>query len=262
MVPLVEQLAATWTSIEKLCAGLGEADWKRATGCPGWTVQDQLSHVIDYESFALGRPRPEHKVADLAHTKNDMGAVNEIGVDARRALPGGAVLAEFIDVMGDRLERLRTLTEDALEGETQTPVGTGTVRDLLTLRVMDSWSHEQDIRRALGRPGHAEGPAVETAVRYLSQFLPFAVAKKAGAPEGSSVVIEVEGVAATSVVVENGRGRAVDETIDDPTCRLRMDAPTFVALVGGRSDARPDDVQIEGDQALGRRIVGNLGFLP
>lgn len=262
MLPLVEQLAATWISIEKLCAGFSAEDWQQPTGCPGWTVQDQLAHLIDYESYALGRPRPEHTVADLSHTKNDMGAVNEVGVDARRALPGVAVLAEFTDVMAERLARLRALTDDELERETQTAAGPGTMRDLLILRVMDTWSHEQDIRRALGRTGHTDGPAVETAVRYLGQFLPFAVAKKAGAPEGSSVVIDVEGVATTSVVVENGRGRAVEATPDDPTCRLRMDAPTFVALVGGRTDARPDDVRIDGDEALGRRIAGNLGFLP
>jgi uncharacterized protein (TIGR03083 family) len=262
MVPLVEQLAATWSSIEKLCAGFGDDDWSRPTGCPGWTVQDQLSHLIDFESFALGRPRPEHTVADLTHTKNDMGAVNEVGVDARRALPGSAVLAEFSEVTAERLEQLRSLTDDALEREVPTPVGPGTLRDLLTLRVMDTWTHEQDIRRALDAPGHTDGPAVETAVHYLSQFLPFAVAKKAGAPEGSSVVIEVEDVATTSVVVENGRGRAIDDTIDHPTCRLSLDASTFVALVGGRTDARPEDVRIEGDQALGGRVAANLGFLP
>jgi hypothetical protein len=29
---------------------------------------------------------------------------------------------------------------------------------------MDNWSHEPDIRRAVGRPGHTEGPAVQQAV--------------------------------------------------------------------------------------------------
>jgi hypothetical protein len=40
-----------------------------------------------------------------------------------------------------------------------------------------------------------------------------------------------------------------------------MSATTFVALVGGRSDA-PDDVTVDGDTELGRRIVEHLGFLP
>ena len=261
MVPLVEQLAATWKSIGELCAGLSDDDWSRETGCPGWTVQDQLSHLIDYESFALGRPRPDHTVADLSHTKNEMGKINEVGVDARRGRAGTEVLAEFEDVTAARLERLGSLTEDDLASETDTPIGPGTVRDLLTLRVMDSWSHEQDIRRALDRPGHERGPAVDTSVRYWSQFRPFAVAKKAGAPDGSCVAIEVEGVPPTVVAVEGGRGRAV-EGAGEPTCRLTMDAPTFAALVGGRTDAPVDAVKIDGDVELGAKIVANLGFLP
>jgi hypothetical protein len=40
-----------------------------------------------------------------------------------------------------------------------------------------------------------------------------------------------------------------------------MPATTFAALAGGRSDA-PDDVVIEGDEALGRAVVAQLGFLP
>src|SRR5205814_1640971 len=131
MVPLVEQLAATWKSIGDLCTGLTDSDWSRPTGCPGWTVQDQVAHLIDYESFALGRPRPEHAVAELRHIKNDMGKINEIGVDVRRARSGAEVLAEFEDVMAERLERLSALTDDDLDGETATPAGPGTVRDLL-----------------------------------------------------------------------------------------------------------------------------------
>jgi hypothetical protein len=40
-----------------------------------------------------------------------------------------------------------------------------------------------------------------------------------------------------------------------------MPVTTFVALVGGRSDA-PSDVEVQGDEELGRRIVGALGFMP
>src|SRR4051812_30541422 len=137
MVPLVEQLAATWKSIGDLCAGLTDSEWSRPTGCPGWTVQDQVSHLVDYESFALGRPRPEHAVAALDHLRNDMGKINEIGVDVRRARSGAEVLAEFVEVTAARLERLAALTDDDLARETPTPAGPGTVRDLLTLRVMD-----------------------------------------------------------------------------------------------------------------------------
>jgi hypothetical protein len=60
-------------------------------------------------------------------------------------MSGAAVLDEFRQVTAERLAQLRRLTPGDLAAQTATPAGAGTVADLLTLRVMDSWSHEQDI---------------------------------------------------------------------------------------------------------------------
>lgn len=262
MIPMVEHLAMTWASIDALCSSLGEADWKEPTGCPGWSVQDNLSHLVDYEAFALGRPRPDHVVADLSHAKNAMGESNEVGVDARRARSGREVLGEFREVTAERLERLERLTEEELDRKTQTPVGPGTVRDLLTLRVMDTWSHEQDIRRALRRPGHTDGPVVAHSIGYFCGFLPYVVGKLAAAPDGTTTVVLVGDLPPVAVEMTEGRGRLAASVPDEPTVLLRTDVSNFAALVGGRSDARPDDVDITGDTALGRRIVASLGFMP
>lgn len=170
MINSVENLAIVWASIDRLCSDLPAGQWDLPTGCPGWTVKDQLSHLVDYEARALGRPAPRHEPGPLPHVKNEMGRANEVGVDARRAMSGAAVLDEFGQVTAQRLAQLRRLTPGDLAAQTTTPAGPGTVADLLTLRVMHSWSHEQDIRRAVGRPGHTEGPAVEAAVAYFSRF--------------------------------------------------------------------------------------------
>ena len=262
MIALVEQLNETWRSIAALGTDITEAEGKAPTGCPGWTVQDHLSHLVDYESFAAGMPRPDHVIADRpAHVKNDMGAMNEVGVDVRRGRQGSEVLAEFREVTAARLEQLRSLTDDDLDRETQTPIGPGTIRDLLTMRLMDTWTHEQDIRRALDRPGHAAGPVASMVTEYLSRFLGFAVAKRAGAPEGTTAVFVVGDEQPVAIAVTDGRGRAVEPPAT-PTVRLELDAVTFAALAAGRSDARTDLVMVTGDDALGRTIVASLGFLP
>ena len=262
MIPLVEQLAATWASVDELCASLTDEECQRPTGCPGWTVQDQVAHLVDYEAVALGRPRPEHEVADLSHTKNEMGAANEVGVDARRAQTGADVLAELRDVVAARMDRLARLQEADLANEAATAVGTGTVKDALTLRLMDTWSHEQDIRRAIGRPGHASGPAVEAVLDWWTSFLPVLVGKRAAAPEGSTVVLRLDGRPPICVTVTNGRASAGSDVPDAPTVELAMDAPTFAAFVGGRTDAPRDRVTVTGDAELGERVLGALGFLP
>lgn len=251
----------TWDSILELCADLTEDDWSTLTGCPGWSVKDNISHLVDYEAGALGRPRLEAELpANRDHLKNAMGEVNEIGVEARRSRTGAEVLAELREVVRERNAQLRAMTEADLAVEVPTPAGMGTVADMLRLRVMDTWSHEQDIRRALGRPGHAAGVAVDESVAYWSRSLPFVIGKRAGAPEGTTVAVDIDDHHLAFAVVE-GRAKAVEAIDGEPVVRLAMPATTFAALVGGRSDA-PDDVTITGDADLGGRIVAGLGFLP
>jgi uncharacterized protein (TIGR03083 family) len=255
-----ENLAVVWASLDRLCAGLPDRDWDLPTGCPGWTVKDHLSHLVDYEARALGRPAPDHDPGELPHVRNDMGRVNEVGVDARRAMPGAALLGEFREVTAERLVELERLTEQDARGPAMTPVGLGTVAELLTLRVMDSWSHEQDIRRAVGIPGHCGGPAAAESVRYFTQFLPYVVGKRAAAPEGTKVVFRVGELDPVSVEVTAGRGRAAAGP-GHATTTLAMPVATFAALMGGRSDV-PGHADVTGDRQLGQRMLDSMGILP
>jgi uncharacterized protein (TIGR03083 family) len=257
---LVENLAIVWSSIDQLCSGLPAGQWDLPTGCPGWTVKDHLSHLVDYEARALGQPAPEHEPGPLPHVKNEMGQANEIGVDVRRPRPGAQVLAEFRQVTGERLARLRTLTGQDLAAPVTTPAGPGTMADLLTLRVMDSWMHEQDIRRATGRPGHVDGPAAGEAVGYFTRFLPYVVGKRAAAPDGSKAVFRIGARDPVAVQVAGGRGSLAGDA-GGATVSLAIPVTTFAALAGGRSDV-PDDARITGDEALGRRVLGSMGLMP
>lgn len=256
----VENLATVWASIGRLCSGLPDSEWELPTGCPGWTVKDQVSHLVDYEARALGRPAPRHEPGPLPHVRNDLGRANEIGVDVRRQKSGATVLEEFRQVTAERLAQLRQLTGPDLAAPAVTAAGPGTVADLLTMRVMDSWSHEQDIRRAVGRPGHSDGPVADEALGYFTRFLPYLVGKRAAAPDGSKVVFRIGGRDPIAVEVAGGRGRMAAD-LQDPAVSLAIPVPSFAALVGGRSDM-PDDVGITGDRQLGRRVLESMSLMP
>jgi uncharacterized protein (TIGR03083 family) len=258
-LPAVDLLSRTWDSVDALCADFGAAEWQTPTDCPGWTVQDTVSHLVDYESRALGRPGPEHDVGELPHLKNPMAVSNEVGVDYRRSWPGRRVLEEFREVTAARRQQMAGLTEADLTREVRTPVGPGTLADMLELRLMDTWSHEQDIRRAVGRPGHVDGPAADGAVAYFVKLLPYVVGKKAGTPEGATVVFEI-GDRTVPIEVAGGRARALERTPDSATARLRMDTGTFAALVNGRT-ASLDGVMLEGDRDLAARVAANLSVM-
>src|SRR3712207_8937449 len=93
---LVDALETTWTSLDAVCADLPDDAWRLPTECPGWSVQDNVSHITGLERRMLGEPQPDHQPpADLAHVRNSVGQMTEVAVDLRRSWPPARVLEEF-----------------------------------------------------------------------------------------------------------------------------------------------------------------------
>ncbi|PKB71707.1 MAG: hypothetical protein BZY87_04115 [SAR202 cluster bacterium Io17-Chloro-G6] len=256
-----------WRSIDSLCSPLTEAQWKTPTDCPGWSVQDQVSHLVGAESRILGNPGPDHTPKETGHVKNDVGQSNEVVVDYRRSWPGRKVLDEFRELTGQRLALLRSLTDEQFAAETQTPLGPGPVTEFVRIRIFDAWVHQQDMRRALNIPGDLEGPVAAHSVGRVARAMPFVVARKAQAPDGVTVVFDVTGPAGrtVSVGIEERRGRELDSEPPRPTVRITADVETFVCLGCGRWDPaetlRLGKVTINGDAALGENIVNQMNIM-
>ena len=89
-----------------------------------------------------------------------------------------------------------------------TPTGPGTVADFLHIRVLDCYAHEQDIRRAIGVPGNLDSTEAAHTIDRLLRTIPIVVGKRAGAPEGSTVVLELTGPVHRTVPVTVVEGRA------------------------------------------------------
>ena len=85
--------------------------------------------------------------------------------------------------------------------------------------MFDSWVHEQDMREALDRPGGVTGPAAEASMAQIIGTAGYVVGKKAGAPDGTTVVFELtEPLAQTfAIAVDGGRAKPVDAVPADPT---------------------------------------------
>lgn len=240
MIPIdtIDKLAATFASLESFGADLNETQWKTPTQLPGWTVQDNLSHVIGTERALYGLPESDHRASDLSNARNPIGEMNEHHVDLRRSRTGAEVYAEFVEIARMRLDQLRGAGEDYFATEAMTPTGPGTVADFLHIRVMDIWVHEQDMRRALAMPGDQGGPAAEHSLDRLIRTIPIVVGKRAATPEGRCVVIRITGAVERTIVttVVDGRARMGGDIPDDVLCDITMDSDVFLQLATGRGE--------------------------
>jgi len=260
-------LAEEWSAITEMGSTLTEADWGTPTDLPGWTAKDCLSHMAGTELMLLGEPAPEVAVDHLDHVNSSFAAMIEVPVEARRGTPGAAVLAEFVDATTRRVAALRAMTDEQWAKVGWSPVGEVPYAMFMHVRVFDCWMHEQDIRRAVGRPGGLDSAAAALSVGRIGDGLGFVVGKRAGAPDGTTVVVEVTGPSAASFALGvEGRARMLDEAPTDPTVTITTDTEVFAALGGGRWDGEramgTGRVTISGDTALGERIVASMAITP
>jgi uncharacterized protein (TIGR03083 family) len=267
-VARVDMLEAVWRSMAELGASLDESEWKAPSECPGWTVQDNLVHITALEKFSMGDPLPSEDLPDdLPYVKNDIGRANEKWIASRRSWTGADALAEFVATTDARIAGLRELDDDGFAADSWTPMGPGTVAELLGFRIFDSWVHEQDMRVPLGRPGDLDSDAARFSTQMMLGVLPYVVGKKAGAPDGSTVVLSLTGpiAATTAVVVTDGRARPLEPVPDTPTVALSLASDAYARLACGRAD--PDEalaagrVSVEGDTDLGGAVVRELNYM-
>ncbi len=258
-------LSEEFEAITLFGQSLTETDWDAPSCLPGWTVRDNLGHMIGTESMLLQLPTPEIEVGEPPHVRNAIGQANEVWVDSLRALPGAEVLARFADVTGRRIAVLRNMTQADFDAPSWTPAGPNeTYGRFMRIRHFDCFMHEHDMRAAVGAPDRPDVTHVASALDEVTTGLGFIVGKRAQAPEGARVRLVLTGPAARDLLVEvNERAAVVDELSGAPTVTVQLPSMLFLRLTGGREAGSPhigQDVSVEGDSEFGRRLVENLAF--
>ncbi len=261
----------TWKSaVDDVVALLRDLDddaWSTPTDLPGWDVRAVAAHLAHLESELSGVEQKPVELPELEHVTAPTGPYTETGIVARKSMSHEEIVDELVRAADVRLAELRdNPPTDASAIPAITPGGIGwNWETLLRNRPLDIWMHEQDIRRAVGRPGGMNTAGAVHSVTVFAMSFPFSVGKRVAPPAGTTVVLDVTGVHPVHLAVEiaeNGRALPMTGDPDQPTVVLRMDTETFVILAGGRRS--PDDVGVEvtGDQDLGRRVLEALAVTP
>ena len=275
---ITDLLEAEWQAIADLCADFTKAEWDAPTQCPGWSAKDNVSHIIGTERMLSGDPLPEIDIdADsekYAHLKNDIAKANEKWIEERRGRPGSEVLEEFKEIAARRIGALREMSQEDFDAPSWTPAGQDTYGRFMQIRLFDSWTHEQDIRQAVGRTGHLSGPVVDETLAEVRKAMGFVVGKLGGAPPDSRVEIRLTGATPATIRVERigdePRCAVVDEfSQGEATVAISLDFELFMRLTAGRADnaeavtAAVSDghASIAGDMEAGERIAHHLAYV-
>jgi uncharacterized protein (TIGR03083 family) len=277
----LRDLVVVWSSacadFSALAKKLDDLEWSLPTDCPGWSVQDIVAHAAALEAELAGDTAPpavDESAAQIsaahveaAHIKNGRGAYTESGVLARRDRTPAQLIAEFDDAVERRTAQLAAEPLD--DPDATPPLTPGHApwswATLLRNRPVDIWVHEQDIRRAVGRPGGVDGAAARHTQETFGAALPFVVAKRAGVSPGSTVIVDVTGPVSELYVVAvdpRGRGSLVDVEPPEPVARLTMNSETFTILGAGRRDPAALPVKIEGDEDVAHRVMAAMAVTP
>ena len=257
-----------WDAVNGFVTALEEVpaeEWSTPTDLPGWDIAACAAHVAHLESILAGRPEEAADVGEPAHVTGFLGAYTEIGVVTRRDHSPEQVIAEIREVTAARREQLAADPPSDPAGHPgSTPGGIPwSWETLLRNRPLDIWMHEQDVRRAAGRPGGLDSPAARHTASYLAESLGYVLAKKLGAPAGTTAVLAIEGHDPVAFTVNDaGRGERLGAAPDDATVTLRCDRESFIVLAGGRRMPDAVTVAVEGDTSLGQQLLEALGTTP
>jgi uncharacterized protein (TIGR03083 family) len=262
----LDALEEVWASLLEATEGLTEEQWRLPTSCPGWTVADQVAHLVGIERTLQGHPAPEVEIRERSHLKNPIAEMNEVWIEHLRSNSGDEVRAEFAVVTAERMAELRGLDEAAFEEIGWSPIGKVPMRTFMFIRVMDSFVHEQDARIALGRPGGRDGAGERVTLMRADAALGSVVGKGASAPEGASVIIDVTGPIGGRRRIEVVNGRATSVEGSDASVTISLTQETYLRRFAGRvtpaEALAAEGTTIKGDRALGEAVIASLSVVP
>jgi uncharacterized protein (TIGR03083 family) len=271
---LVSAYQQTTQAIVDLGRACSDADFDRPTACPGWSVKDQISHVVGLESWLHTGNVPRVDVPDYGHLRNEAGRFVERAVELRRGMLGSKVVDELEVVAAKRVVQF-SAPEMTLETVVRGAWGPAPAGQSLRTRIVDIWTHEQDIRQALGRPGNLDSGGAAVFMDHLFAALPKLVAKGAGIEPGNVVMFDVTGpvMGRAGVWVEEGvedarprgiplfSGVAHDGDPHDTFTTITLSTDALTRRAAGRGTLEDIHFTVQGDEEVARRVLENLVFV-
>jgi uncharacterized protein (TIGR03083 family) len=271
---LLDAWEQTLRAVSMLGRVVTPSQWDAPTECPGWSAGDVVRHLSWIEAFLAGRRDPDHEVdwERFPHVRGDFSRMTETGVDVRRSLSQTDACNELDSLVDVRLAQIMALDDLSLQSEVMGVFGSRVpLERLLRIRIFDSWTHLQDIRRAVGHPGDLATPGAQVSALQMARTTSYVLARGIEAPAGTTWRVTVTGPIAFerwAGIDDDLRGVDIDEVSrpETPTIALDTDWETYARLGAGRLDVTSDEVRerarVTGEPDLAARVLEALAITP
>jgi uncharacterized protein (TIGR03083 family) len=221
-ISAIEALKTDRDALLAICAGLSDADWRAASGCAAWSVQDLVAHmgalfwaVVDPSTLPDTTGLPTERAQDVY-------------VDARRAWSAARVLSDYESVSAEAIERLAGLDGQDFE----LPLGDlGTYPASIVPNAF-SFDHYVHIRADLFRP---RGPLAGTPPPSDEQRLvPALDWIEAALPQQNSEAL-ASLTNAIEIVLSGPGARTISLGSGGPVAQIFSDSASFVRWITQRA---------------------------
>jgi uncharacterized protein (TIGR03084 family) len=185
---VLSDLADEQESLDAVVADLAPEQWEAPTPAKGWAVRDQIWHLAFFDEAARQAvSEPAAFVAGLAQVAEDPGGFERAAVEAGRRRPPAAVLATWRanrQAFQEAVSRQDPSTRAPWYGLQMS------VMSMVTARLMETWTHGQDVVDGLGQVRQATDRLRHVAF-IGCRSLPFAFQVRGRQPPAEPVRVEL-----------------------------------------------------------------------
>jgi uncharacterized protein (TIGR03083 family) len=234
MLEAIEGVSADRAALLDIGERLSDDQWQAPSGCPGWRVQDVVTHMANLFWLLVDPAR----LPDLGGLPTE--EAQQAAVQARRDLSGPAALADYAEVSKpalDKLAELAALDLDLPLGD----LGTYPAAVLPTAYSFDHYTHiRADLFGPRGPLTGAPPPSDELRLRPALDWVEAALPQQNLAIAASCALeIQVTGAGARSIRFGSGQAAAT----------IRSDGLDLIRWITQRGSWEELGVEVAGDEA-------------
>jgi uncharacterized protein (TIGR03083 family) len=252
-----------------LLSSLSPDEWSAPTVCDPWSVKDLAAHIVGDDLGHLSWQRDRHASAAGPDSYDELVAFinrqNAQWVEAMRRF-SPALIIDLLRFSGERFEAHLVTLDLASTGPSVDWAGPAPAPMWLHVarEYTERWSHQQQIRDAVDRPGMKErrffAPLLDAYVRGVPHAF-----RDVEAPGDTHVRIEITGDAggAWSLVRTHGAWALYTgvDTPPDATTTLDQETAWRLCTKGLTPDGARKGATLSGDVALASQVLQTVSVL-